>query len=82
MIINQKKNQQIEINKKPLNPVKTKEKNGSVAKAGYYIFTFMIYNSSWLSAILFSSFGKLAKGPSYCKLNHWKCSINKKRSYY
>ena len=41
MIINEKKNRQIEIDKKPPNPVGTEEENRSAGGAGYYIFAFL-----------------------------------------
>ena len=41
MIINKGKNQQIEINEKPPNPIGTGEENRSASGAGYYVFTFL-----------------------------------------
>ena len=41
MIINEGKNRQIEINKKPPNPVGTEEENRSASRAGYYLFAFL-----------------------------------------
>ena len=41
MIINKRKNRQIEINEKTFDVVKTKEENRSASKVGYYIFAFL-----------------------------------------
>ena len=38
---NEGKNQQIEIDKKPPNPVGIEEENQSVSRAGYYVFVFL-----------------------------------------
>ena len=43
MIINEGKNRQIEIDKKPPNPVGTKEENQSAGGAGYYVFAFLFW---------------------------------------
>ena len=41
MIINKKKNQQIKINKKPLNAVVTEERNRFGDRTGYYVIAFL-----------------------------------------
>ena len=41
MIINEGKNPQIEINKKPPNLVGTEQENPSVGGTGYYVFAFL-----------------------------------------
>ena len=41
MIINKRKNRQIEIDEKPPNSVGTEEENRSAGGAGYYVLTFL-----------------------------------------